>query len=155
MGTNGVYVLYQGVTSTIGTSGVGNGDWWKNLNVEMVFYTSAGVQTVAKANVKKYAENAFVNAFKYVQRSDNMYNVTIELYVPYAAIGYTGAEEYVAGFFAFRPNENEVAAGINGGDNEAWWYGSVHPFNANYSLASTTYKITKDGLVGSKVTVNG
>ncbi|MBO4962744.1 MAG: hypothetical protein J6C97_03110, partial [Clostridia bacterium] len=153
MGTNGVYVLYQGITSTIGTAASGSGDWWKNLNVEMRFYTSTGVQTDVRANVKKYAENAFVHAFKYTQRTDNMYNVIVELFVPYAVIGYTGTEEYVAGFFAFRPNENEVCAGINGGDNEVWWYGTVHPHQQSYAAASTTYKITKNGLVGSKVTV--
>jgi hypothetical protein len=155
MGTNGVYVLYQGVTSTIGTAASGSGDWWKNLNVEMVFYTSTGVQTVAKANIKKYAENAFISAFKTTQRTDGMNNVIVELFVPYAAIGYTGTEEYVAGFFAFRPNENEVCAGINNGDNEAWWFGTVHPFSSSYATASTAYKITRTGMVGSKVTVMG
>ena len=148
MGDKGVHVAYHAIADRMNAS---EANWWLNTNAEMYFYSPLGEKTVVYVTAKHQSENAGVYKFVATERTDGLYDIYCELFVAYETIGYTGQEDYVAGFFAFRPgNYNgtpDTGMGING-DNVAneWWTGNVACDTQSYEAALTTYKITANGL---------
>ncbi|MBO4962606.1 MAG: family 43 glycosylhydrolase [Clostridia bacterium] len=164
MGTKGIYVAYEGVSTSVVTDNTL--EWWQNLNVEMNFITSTGntvVHVSTNGKLDEIAVNCWLFSFKTFNVNSTTVTSTVEMFVPYSAIGYSGTEEYAVGFFAFDPGY-EVLQGINqeidGETGEPyradsdWWFGHTHPHNSNYATADTTYKITANGLVGDLVTTS-
>ena len=156
MGDYGVHVAYHAIVAHVNTS---EADWWFNTNAEMFFYSPSGEKTSVHVTAKQQMENAGVYKFTVAERSDGLYDVYVEIFVDYATIGYVGNEEYVAGFFAFRPGRyngtDDTGIGVNGdGLANEWWTGTVACDLQSYALAEETYKITANGLVGSNVNSN-
>jgi len=155
MGTKGVYVAYEALAATATTTNTT--EWWNNVNGEMRIFKSdnsfVNVHAALNGKAAERVENCYLFNYRIVKGSDNLNTITMEIFIPYSTIGYTGTEEYVAGFFAFKSG-TEVLTGVNAGGAESgdWWFGTVHPHQQSYEAASTTYKITANGLVGTSIT---
>ncbi len=153
MGQEGIYVGYKAIVDNVNILNLDSKDWWFNTNVEMAFYNAEGKSTQVFVALNGHIKDVLNYAVTTEQRQDGKFDVTVELLISYESVGYTGEEEYVAGFFAFRPgNYNGVAdLGVNvNGDNKMndWWCGTTGLYDGiSYETAQTAYKITANGIV--------
>jgi hypothetical protein len=123
----------------------------------MAFYNAQGKMTNVFVAINGHSKDVVNYVFKTSERTDGKFDVTVELFVSYESIGYTGTEDYVVGFFAFRPGDFNGAADLGvsvNGDNKLndWWCGLAPVYDGvTYESAENTYKITANGLTGTLI----
>ena len=145
MTTGGVLVGTRAVVRNVNNA---QNDWWLNTNLELKIYTPTSGTSSQQAYLNVKDQTCGVGAYAYATaKSGEVYNVYFETFIPYSQIGYTGTEEYVAMFFAVRPGTPATGGDDVDSAGNNWWTGSVNQNDQSYQLATTTYKVTQNGIV--------